>query len=120
MRIVPLKTVKVRLAGQPAGTPDLEFTYADTIFGILNSTAGEKGVTLAEIGKALRVITPVQQAVEAGEDHVMLEDADWEFLKRHAEGYRGWRLIHPCVETFVSEIAKAGIYHPAQAASAEE
>lgn len=107
MRTIPLKTKMIRMPGQAAGTPDLEFTYADTIFGVLNSAVAERGVPLAEISKALRVITPVQRAVEAGADHVLLEDADWEFLRRAVEGYRAWRLIHPAVETFVQDIANA-------------
>lgn len=107
MRLVPLKTVPIRLAGQPEDSADIPFSYAANAISLINASAAERGLPLSEIEKALRVLTPIVDAQRAGAESVVLEDADWLHLKKLVEAFRGWRIIHPAVVEFVSDIARA-------------
>ncbi len=107
MRRIPMKTVGIRLAGQDPAAPDIEFSYARNILGVVNAAAGERGLPLSEISKLLRIVEPVQAALDAGADHVLLEDADWQHLAKVVESFRGWRIVHPIVPAFVKDIAEA-------------
>lgn len=107
MRRVPLKTVPIRLAGQPADSEDIPFSYAANAISLINASAAERGLALADVEKTLRVLTPIVDAQRAGADFVVLEDADWLHLKRLVDGFRGWRIIHPAVVQFAADISDA-------------
>ena len=107
MRRIPLKTVPIRMAGQPADAPDIEFSYARNMIGVINSAAGERGLPLSEIARLLRILGPLDEAWRAGAGHVLLEDADWEHLKKAVEGFRGWRIVHEVVPAMARDIADA-------------
>lgn len=107
MRRIPLKTEKIRLFGQPEDTPDVTFSYAANLVGIMNASAAERGLPLSELNKTLRVMTLVDQASRAGAANVVLENADWDHLKKLIEGFRAWRIIHAIVAVFVADISEA-------------
>ena len=107
MKRIPLKRVDLRLPGQAPDTPPVQFRYSDAIFGILNATAADRGIPLSEINKALRIINPIEAALQSESDFVLLEDADWQHLKQAVETYRGWRIIHRAIEDFAQDITKA-------------
>jgi hypothetical protein len=107
MKRVPLRSVSVRLAGQAADAPPADFLYAEAIVGIFNSAAIERGMTLLEVQRSLRVLDPIQKAMVSGAPHVDLEDADWQHLNATVQGYRGWRLVHEVVQQFADDISKA-------------
>jgi hypothetical protein len=107
MRIVPLKLVQVRAPGQAKTDTPITFSYAETILGILSSGAVERGMSLAEISSSLRIVTPVQDAIDNDRSEIRLEDADHERLAKAVQAYRGYRLISPAVETFVKDIVGA-------------
>lgn len=107
MKIVPLKIVQVRAPGQSKNDPPISFSYAETILGILASSAVERGMSLPDISNALRIVTPVQEAIDSGKTEVRLEDADHDRLAKAVQSYRGYRLIHSAVETFVKDVVDA-------------
>lgn len=104
MRRIPLKTVEIDLPGSDAPQ---KFRYSDVIIGIINSAGAERGVPLAEISKSLRIIEPMSEAVQRGDDQITLEDADWEHLQKMVQGFTGWRLVHRAVVEFVADVANA-------------
>jgi hypothetical protein len=107
MRRIPLKNVPIRLPGQPAGSEPIMLSYADNLVGIINSAAGERGVPLSEISKLLRVLGPIEQAMESNAEFCLLEDADWQYLTKLLEAFRGWRIVHAAVPAFVKDITEA-------------
>ena len=115
MRRIPLKSEKIRLFGQPEDTPDVTFSYASNLIGIMNASATERGLPLSEINKTLRVIAAVDQGARDGAENIVLEDADWEHLKKLVESFRAWRIVHQIVPAFVKDIIEAVAFeYPAE------
>jgi len=107
MRSIPLKTLNIRLPGQPEDAADIPFAYASNIIGVINAAAAERGLPLSEIQKMLRIIGPVEAAVARGDNAILLEDADWQHLNAIVAAFRSWRIVHACIPAFVQDIAEA-------------
>lgn len=107
MRRVSLAKTEFRPYGLPADAGPLTFDPAETILAIANGLAIERGLTLADIARYLRVVTAVQQAKDAASAFVDLEDADWQVLVQMVEGFPGYRILHPVLLEFAATVRSA-------------
>lgn len=115
MRYVSLKSVPIRLLGVPDEAPAQAFNYADAILGLINAwgAESERGLPLTEVAKGVALAQAVEGARRAGAEVLELEEADWQTLNGIAQGFKGWRLVHPCVAQFVTDVATAPQQRPA-------
>ena len=109
MRYVPLRQVPIRLPGVPDEAPLQVFDYAGVLLGLLNAWAmeSERGLPLTEVAKGVKLATAIEEAQRAGEPNLALEDGDWQSLNTIVQGFKGWRIIHPCVSEFVTAVSMA-------------
>lgn len=118
MRKIELKTISIVLSGDPSQAP-APFRYADAIVGVINAHGAQRGMALTEVNQCLRILNPIEAAGRAGGTSVLLEEQDWEYLNRIVGSFDGWRLIHPVVSDFVSDIGNAARVDRAPAAAPE-
>lgn len=119
MRRIPLKTPMIRLPGQREDTDNVPFSYAANLIGVINAAAAERGLPLSEINRLLRILGPLEVADAAGAESFLLEDADWQNLKKLVDGFRGWRVVHAVIPALVKDIAEAECIAPPGVVSAD-
>jgi len=99
---IPLKTVQmnVRLREQP-----IPLDYAETLLIVLE-TPPDRGFSPAEMRARLPIEDRIEKAQEAGEDHVLLEDAQHAKIAELLKGYT-FRLSHYAILEFVDAVVNA-------------
>jgi predicted aconitase len=83
---------------------DEAFNELETARAIIGA-APQKGYTIQEVRKALRVL----EALDAGPE-ITLEDADWSFLNQRVSE-TPWRVASPAVVAFCDKIGEAQAIH---------
>ena len=105
MKKVPLKTVEIRLRSRDDGDEPVYLDYADTILVALEMPT-DRGFTVAEMRARLPIGDRIEKAQKAGEDFVLLEDAQHKKLSDLLASYP-FRISHYAVVEFVDAVANA-------------
>jgi len=88
MKRVPLKTVEMRLRRQDDDAEPIQLDYARELLIVLDMPPPREGFTPAEMRVRLPIADRIEKAVEAGADHVLLEDAQHRKLAELLKGHR--------------------------------
>ncbi|HVB67980.1 MAG TPA: hypothetical protein VNE67_09015 [Acetobacteraceae bacterium] len=102
-----LKTVAIDAPGAPEGRLD----YADLIEGIVGQAQDNQRLNIAEVRRAVIVLDALARARGNAGAEVLLEEADWGYLKVRVEAHR-WPIAHRAIVRFVEDIAAAETFDP--------
>ena len=102
MRIINLKSKTVAALDGEGKPKEIQVSFAKMIRGRLEAVRNPRGVSIAEVRQALRVIDACEDAINRGVDVLRLEDADWAYLCQQMDG-DGWGLV----DRFVVELDEA-------------
>lgn len=85
------------------GEPDAPFNYKDTLELILKApTPGQQGFSLDDIRKCNKI----QDQLDAAKDVVVLEEAEYNYIKTKVTGFR-WGMPHKVIEDFCDDVFNA-------------
>lgn len=93
-------------------SPNAVFDYGEQLLAMLPiMPAGRSGNTNNDLRTLNRISNKIEAAIQAKQDFVLLEDADYEFANGRVNGFENWGPVPPAmsraIEKFLDDMANA-------------
>lgn len=104
MHSITLKSAEIKTSAV-----NTTLDYKKELLRLSETPAPGQSFSVAQMRKAIRVT----EKLEAANGHVVLEDADWEFLNQRVQAEQ-WGLAHKAIVQFVSDVENAPTEPPTE------